>query len=130
MKRSWRHATERPLHPFPARLAGGRGRDARLGAGAGGRRAEGGHGHQIRRLAGDVGVVDGGVGALARRQAGVADEDIGFTETAPAFVNMMNRVVPAIYYMRVLQGARYASVLKLFDLWNSRIAAKALVLIA
>jgi len=57
--------------------------------------------------------------------AGVADDPIGFQETAVAFVNAINIVLPAIYYLRKTQGVRYASLLKLWNIWHDRIAAQA-----
>lgn len=58
--------------------------------------------------------------------AGVADDDTGFMETAPSFIIGLNAVMPAIYYLRTTQGSRWSSVLKLFNIWNNRIAAQAL----
>lgn len=58
--------------------------------------------------------------------AGVADDGIGFQETAAVFINTINVLTPAIYYLRQTQGARYASVLKLWNIWHDRIAAQAL----
>lgn len=57
---------------------------------------------------------------------GVADDATGFQETAPAFINILNKYTPAIYYLRQSQGVRYPSVLKLFNVWNDRITAQAL----
>jgi hypothetical protein len=59
--------------------------------------------------------------------AGVADDAIGFQETAAAFVSTINFVTPVIYYLRQTQGSRYASVLKLWNIWHDRIAAQAAV---
>lgn len=59
--------------------------------------------------------------------AGVADDDIGFQETAVAFVTTINAYMPAIYYLRMTQGVRYASVLKLWGIWHGRLAAQALL---
>lgn len=58
--------------------------------------------------------------------AGAADDAIGFQETAPAFIALLNNLIPAIYYLRRTQGARYASILKLFNVWNNRVAANVL----
>jgi hypothetical protein len=57
---------------------------------------------------------------------GVADDPTGFQETAPAFIAILNKYTPAIYYLRVMQGSRYPSILKLFNVWNNRVAAQAL----
>lgn len=58
--------------------------------------------------------------------AGVADDGIGFQETAAVFINGINALTPAIYYLRQTQGVRYASVLKLWNIWHDRMAAQAL----
>lgn len=50
--------------------------------------------------------------------AGVADDDTGFMETAPAFIKGVQLVMPAIYYLRTTQGSRWSSVLKLFEIWD------------
>jgi len=57
---------------------------------------------------------------------GVADDRIGFQETATVFISSINGLTPAIYYLRQTQGGRYASVLKLWNIWHDRIAAQAL----
>jgi hypothetical protein len=56
----------------------------------------------------------------------VADDPIGFQETAPVFIATLNFMIPAIYFLRMTQGSRYSSVLKLFNIWNNRVAANAL----
>jgi hypothetical protein len=58
--------------------------------------------------------------------AGVADDVTGFQETAPVFIGLMNTFMPVIYFLRQTQGARYASILKLFTVWNTRVAANVL----
>jgi hypothetical protein len=58
--------------------------------------------------------------------AGVADDAIGFQETAPAFINALSFVIPAVYYLRQTQGARYPSILRLFNIWHDRVIANAL----
>jgi len=58
--------------------------------------------------------------------AGAADDDIGFQETAPAFIALLNNLIPAIYYLGRTQGARYASILRLFNVWNNRVAVNLL----
>lgn len=58
--------------------------------------------------------------------AGVADDAIGFQETAAAFINTINAITPAIYYLRQTQGSRYASILKLWNIWHDRVVAQAL----
>jgi hypothetical protein len=58
--------------------------------------------------------------------AGVADDAIGFQETAASFINGINTFMSAIYFLRMTQKVRYASVLKLWNIWHDRIVAKAL----
>lgn len=58
--------------------------------------------------------------------AGVADDATGFQETAPVFIGTMNTFLPAVYFLRTTQGARYASILRLFSVWNNRVIANAL----
>jgi hypothetical protein len=57
---------------------------------------------------------------------GVADDATGFQETAPAFINILNKFTPAIYYLRRTQGVRFPSILKLFNVWHNRVIANAL----
>jgi hypothetical protein len=57
---------------------------------------------------------------------GVADDGIGFQETAATFVATISVFMPVIYYLRMKQNVRYASVLKLWNIWHDRLAAKAL----
>jgi hypothetical protein len=56
---------------------------------------------------------------------GVADEEIGFTETARAFRAEMQMCMPAIFQIRKMNIARYESSMKLFVLWNNRLEAEA-----
>jgi hypothetical protein len=58
--------------------------------------------------------------------AGVATDEIGFQEVAPVFCSTVATMMPAIYHLRMTQGAMYFSTLKLYCLWNNRMAAKAL----
>jgi hypothetical protein len=58
--------------------------------------------------------------------AGVADDGIGFQETAPAFVTLVQGYMPAIYYLRMTQSVGFASVLKLFNIWHDRAVANSL----
>ena len=57
---------------------------------------------------------------------GVADDRIGFQETAPTFVSTIGVFMPMIYYLRKTQNVGYASVLKMFNIWHDRFVAKAL----
>jgi hypothetical protein len=55
---------------------------------------------------------------------GVADEEIGFKETSRAFCQEIQMCMPAIFQMRKHNAARYESSMKLFVLWNNRLAAE------
>lgn len=57
---------------------------------------------------------------------GVADDDIGFQETALGFCQQVKDIVPAIWYLRRKNMARYQSTVQLFDLWNKRLVASAM----
>jgi hypothetical protein len=57
--------------------------------------------------------------------SGVADEEIGYKETARAFCKELQMCMPAIFHIRKLNVARYESSMKLFVLWNNRLAAEA-----
>lgn len=59
--------------------------------------------------------------------AGVADEDLGFQETAMAFCQVVRLTVPAFFHQRSVGAGRYESTIKLFALWNKRLVANALV---
>jgi hypothetical protein len=56
---------------------------------------------------------------------GVADEEIGFKETARTFCKQIALHMPVIYQMRRTNSARYESSMTLFVLWNNRLAAEA-----
>jgi hypothetical protein len=56
---------------------------------------------------------------------GVADEEIGYKETARAFCHEIQTHMPAIFHMRKVNIARYESSMKLFVLWNNRLVAEA-----
>lgn len=58
--------------------------------------------------------------------AGVADDEIGFQETAAAFCNLVNTWMPALFFLCHTQGVTYASALTLFCVWNDRRAAQAM----
>jgi hypothetical protein len=59
--------------------------------------------------------------------AGVADEDLGFQETAMAFCQVVRLCMPAFFHQRNIGAARYESAIKLFTLWNNRLVANAIV---
>ena len=56
--------------------------------------------------------------------AGVADDEIGFQETGPAFCNGLNECMPAVFHLCQTQGVSYASILTLFCVWNDRRTAR------
>ena len=55
--------------------------------------------------------------------ARVADADVGFRETALAFCQGVKLMMPALFYMRQTQSARYESTIRLYELWNKRLQA-------
>ncbi len=57
--------------------------------------------------------------------AGVADEDIGYRETALAFCEGLNFVMAALYHLRTQNHGRFDSIIRLFEVWNRRTAARA-----
>lgn len=57
--------------------------------------------------------------------AGVADDDLGYQETAIAFCQRVKTYMPAYFHLRRIRDARYESTIKLFDMWNKRLTATA-----
>ena len=57
--------------------------------------------------------------------AAVADDDLGFQETAMAFCAVVRQGMPAFFQMRHAGSARYESTIKLYDMRNKRLVAKA-----
>jgi hypothetical protein len=55
--------------------------------------------------------------------AGVADDEIGFQETAAAFCAMVEPLIGVIFLLRRL-GNRYESTVKIYDRWKSRLVAQ------
>jgi hypothetical protein len=60
--------------------------------------------------------------------SGVADEDLGFRETAIAFCKATRDYMPVYFYARQTNMARHESTIKLFDMWNKRLVANAAAL--
>ena len=58
--------------------------------------------------------------------AGVADDDLGFQETAISFCQTAQVYMPALFQMRRNNNGRFESAIKLYDAWNKRLAARAL----
>ena len=58
---------------------------------------------------------------------GVADEDIGYRETARPFCQEAQICLAAIFHLRRLNKGRYESLIKLLSLWSNRLAAEAAV---
>jgi hypothetical protein len=56
---------------------------------------------------------------------GVADEDIGYRETARAFCNEIQECLPAIFQLRRMNQGRYESAIKLQAMWSGRLTAEA-----
>lgn len=58
--------------------------------------------------------------------SGVADEDIGFQETASAFCQAASAHMPDYFYMRHIKAAQYVSTIKLYELWGRRLMANSI----
>lgn len=58
--------------------------------------------------------------------AGVADDKLGFQETAHAFVQGVQMCMPGIFHQRKHNGPRYESTVRLYEHWNSQLAAQRL----
>jgi hypothetical protein len=57
--------------------------------------------------------------------AGVADEDIGYRETAYAFCEGLAFTMVGLYHLRSQNRGRYDCAIKLFEVWNRRTTARA-----
>jgi hypothetical protein len=57
--------------------------------------------------------------------AGVADEDIGYRETALGFCEALVFTMAAIYHLRTQNRGRYDSAVRLFEIWTRRTTARA-----
>ncbi len=58
--------------------------------------------------------------------AGVADEDLGYQETAIAFCQAVQTHMPALFQMRRTNNGRFESIMTLYNLWNTRLVGHAL----
>ncbi|MGB7307546.1 MAG: hypothetical protein WBC67_00655 [Candidatus Acidiferrales bacterium] len=58
--------------------------------------------------------------------AGVADDDLGFQETAIGFCQQMQAYMPAFFEMRRRKWARFESAVRLYDAWSKRLKAREL----
>ena len=58
--------------------------------------------------------------------AAVADDDIGYQETALGFCQEVKLIMPAIFYVRRKGMARFESTVQLYDRWNKRLVASAM----
>lgn len=56
--------------------------------------------------------------------AGVADEDIGYQETARPFCQSAQAYMPLLYQLRLQNAGRYESIVKLYGTWTNRLAAE------
>jgi hypothetical protein len=57
--------------------------------------------------------------------AGVADDELGFQETAASFCNLVEQLIGMIAVLRKT-GARYESTLVIYERWKSRLVAQSL----
>jgi len=53
--------------------------------------------------------------------AGVADEDIGYRETARPFCQGVQLFMPVIFQLRAENKGRFESIVKLYTMWNQRL---------
>jgi len=56
--------------------------------------------------------------------AGVADDDLGFQETALSFCRSTREAILTIAALRKAGGARYESCVRLYDSWSKRLQAE------
>ena len=57
--------------------------------------------------------------------SGIAEEVVGYQETATAFCSGVRSCMPAIYFLRSV-GVRYESTVKLYEIWSNRLESEAL----
>lgn len=57
---------------------------------------------------------------------GLADEEIGYRETALAFCGLAKSLMPAFWYYREQKRAMYKSVVELYEMWGNRLAVEKL----
>ena len=57
--------------------------------------------------------------------AGVADEDVGYRETAVAYCAGLSFAMGGLYHLRTQNHGNYDSAIRLFEIWNRRTAARA-----
>jgi len=55
--------------------------------------------------------------------AGVADDEVGFQETAGTFCQIVEQLIGMVIVLR-RTGARYESTVKVYDRWKSRLVAQ------
>jgi hypothetical protein len=56
--------------------------------------------------------------------AGVADEDIGYRETARPFCQGVTVYMPVIFHLRATNAGRFESIVRLYATWSKRLAAE------
>ena len=56
--------------------------------------------------------------------AGVADEEIGYKETARPFCQAAQSYMPLLFQMRAQNAGRFESIVKLYGTWTNRLAAE------
>ncbi len=57
---------------------------------------------------------------------GLADEEIGYRETAIAFCELSASLMPVFWYYRETKRAMYKSVIELYEMWHNRLALEKL----
>ena len=56
--------------------------------------------------------------------AGVADDELGFQETAMAICQAVQICMPALFHLRRIKSARYESTIKMYETWSKRLTAQ------
>jgi hypothetical protein len=56
--------------------------------------------------------------------AGVADEEVGFQETAVAYCALVEQQIGMVFLLRYRVGTRFESLVKVYDRWKSRLVAQ------
>lgn len=59
--------------------------------------------------------------------ARVADDELGYTETAYAFLEVARPCMPGIDLLRKTNSGKFESILKLYETWNKRVDAEKMV---
>jgi hypothetical protein len=56
----------------------------------------------------------------------VADDEVGFQETAVAYCALVEQLIGMVFLLRYRVGTRFESLVKIYDRWKSRLVAQGL----